>query len=83
MTFAGIPPEKFTYEFYNKEKEYNTFGPLTPQEFYDKHVRPLFDVNDKVTIYYFYNSTIYIYFNEMPIILSYFILFAKSTYFVY
>lgn len=49
-TCLGIPPEKFTYEFYNKEKEYNTFGALTPQEFYDKHVKPLFDVNDKVCL---------------------------------
>ncbi|XP_052738811.1 bleomycin hydrolase [Bicyclus anynana] len=49
-TCLGIPPEKFTFEYYNKEKEYKTFGPLTPQEFYEKHVRPLFNVDDKVCL---------------------------------
>ncbi|XP_045770057.1 bleomycin hydrolase [Maniola jurtina] len=49
-TCLGIPPEKFTFEFYNKEKAYNTFGSLTPQEFYNKHVRPLFNVDDKVCL---------------------------------
>ncbi|XP_026313478.1 bleomycin hydrolase isoform X2 [Hyposmocoma kahamanoa] len=49
-TCLGTPPETFTFEFYNKEKAYNNFGPLTPQEFYNKHVRPLFDVDDKVCL---------------------------------
>ncbi|CAH0713552.1 unnamed protein product, partial [Brenthis ino] len=49
-TCLGTPPQKFTFEYYNKEKAYNSFGPLTPQEFYDKHVRPVFDVNDKVCL---------------------------------
>ncbi|KAH9631361.1 hypothetical protein HF086_012149 [Spodoptera exigua] len=47
---TGTPPEKFNYEYYNKEKTYNSFGLLTPQEFYEKHVRPLFDVNNKVCL---------------------------------
>lgn len=46
--FTGTPPEKFVFEFYNKDKAYNNLGPLTPQEFYNKHVRPLFNVDDKV-----------------------------------
>ena len=45
---TGTPPEKFNYEYYNKEKAYKSFGLLSPQEFYNQHVRPLFDVNDKV-----------------------------------
>ncbi|XP_013184230.2 bleomycin hydrolase isoform X1 [Amyelois transitella] len=49
-TCLGTPPEKFTFEFYNKEKAYNNFGALTPQEFYEQHVRPLFNVNDKVCL---------------------------------
>ncbi|CAH2052497.1 unnamed protein product, partial [Iphiclides podalirius] len=49
-TCLGTPPEKFVYEFYNKDKAYNTLGPLTPQEFYNKHVRPLFNVDDKVCL---------------------------------
>lgn len=46
----GIPPEKFTYEYYNKDKAYQVMGPLTPQEFYARHVKPLYDVDDKVCI---------------------------------
>ncbi|XP_037292657.1 bleomycin hydrolase isoform X2 [Manduca sexta] len=49
-TCLGTPPEKFTFEFYNKEKAYNSFGPLTPKEFYETHVRPLYDVNEKVCL---------------------------------
>ncbi|XP_072934236.1 bleomycin hydrolase isoform X2 [Epargyreus clarus] len=49
-TCLGTPAEKFTYEFYNKEKAYKTFGPLTPQEFYQNHVKPLFNVDDKVCL---------------------------------
>ncbi|XP_034828093.1 bleomycin hydrolase [Maniola hyperantus] len=49
-TCLGIPPEKFTFEFYNKDKVYNTFGSLTPLDFYNQHVRPLFNVDDKVCL---------------------------------
>ncbi|KAL0818450.1 hypothetical protein ABMA28_008911 [Loxostege sticticalis] len=49
-TCLGTPPEKFTFEYYNKEKAYNSFGSLTPQEFYNTHVRPLFNVDDKVCL---------------------------------
>ncbi|KOB71586.1 Bleomycin hydrolase, partial [Operophtera brumata] len=46
----GTPPDKFNFEYYNKEKAYNSFGPLTPQNFYNEHVRPLFNVDDKVCL---------------------------------
>lgn len=49
-TCLGTPPEKFTFEYYNKEKSYNSFGSLTPQEFYNTHVRPVFDVDSKVCL---------------------------------
>nr|XP_032527012.1 bleomycin hydrolase isoform X2 [Danaus plexippus plexippus] len=49
-TCLGTPPDKFTFEYYNKEKAYNSFGPLTPQEFYQKHVKPLYNVDDKVCL---------------------------------
>lgn len=49
-TCLGTPPNTFTYEFCNKDKNYNTFGALTPKQFYDIHVRPLFDVNSKVCL---------------------------------
>ncbi|KAI8441956.1 hypothetical protein MSG28_005628 [Choristoneura fumiferana] len=49
-TCLGTPPEKFTFEYYNKDKVYNSLGSLTPKEFYDNHVRPLFNVDDKVCL---------------------------------
>ncbi|XP_063832964.1 bleomycin hydrolase [Ostrinia nubilalis] len=49
-TCLGTPPDKFNFEYYNKEKAYQSFGSLTPQEFYNKHVRPLFNVDDKVCL---------------------------------
>ncbi|XP_045454400.1 bleomycin hydrolase [Melitaea cinxia] len=49
-TCLGTPPDQFTFEFYNKEKAYNSFGPLTPQEFYNKHVKPVYNVDDKVCL---------------------------------
>ncbi|CAG9559019.1 unnamed protein product [Danaus chrysippus] len=49
-TCLGTPPDKFTFEYYNKEKAYNSFGPLTPQEFYQNHVKPLYNVDDKVCL---------------------------------
>lgn len=44
----GIPDETFTWNYYDKSKTYHTIGPITPKEFYDNHVKPSFDVNDKV-----------------------------------
>ncbi|XP_037974586.2 bleomycin hydrolase isoform X2 [Plutella xylostella] len=49
-TCLGTPPEKFQFEFYNKEKAYHNFGMLTPQQFYETHVRPVFNVDDKVCL---------------------------------
>ncbi|CAF4802857.1 unnamed protein product [Pieris macdunnoughi] len=49
-TCLGTPPDKFTFEFYNKEKAYKNFGPLTPQEFYNQHIRSLYNVDDKVCL---------------------------------
>ena len=44
----GIPPETFTWEYTNKSKVTQTIGPLTPLEFYTVHVKPLFNLDDKV-----------------------------------
>ncbi|GBP83072.1 Bleomycin hydrolase [Eumeta japonica] len=49
-TCLGTPPQKFLFEFYNKDKMYNRLGPQTPQEFYDNYVRPLYNVDDKQTV---------------------------------
>lgn len=47
----GIPPVTFTWEYYDKDKKYHSVGPVTPMEFYDKHVKPWFNVDDKVCIH--------------------------------
>lgn len=46
----GIPPETFTWEYYNKAKEFKSIGQITPLEFYVKHVKPYFNVDDKVCL---------------------------------
>ncbi|KAK3084642.1 hypothetical protein FSP39_016734 [Pinctada imbricata] len=46
----GTPPREFTWEYYNNEKVYNKIGPIKPKDFYDKHVKPLYNVADKVCI---------------------------------
>ncbi|KAJ2451884.1 bleomycin hydrolase [Coemansia sp. RSA 2336] len=35
----GQPPEKVTWAFYDKDKNFHEFRDLTPQEFYRKHVK--------------------------------------------
>ncbi|XP_031833879.1 bleomycin hydrolase isoform X2 [Nomia melanderi] len=46
----GIPSETITWEYYNKSKNYNCIGPITPVEFYEKYVKPCYNVNDKVCL---------------------------------
>ncbi|XP_066148714.1 bleomycin hydrolase isoform X2 [Euwallacea fornicatus] len=46
----GIPNESFTWNYYDKNKAFHNVGPLTPKEFYDEHIRPLFNVDDKVCL---------------------------------
>ncbi|XP_046385632.1 bleomycin hydrolase isoform X2 [Ischnura elegans] len=46
----GIPSETFTWEYYDKNKQYNSVGPVTPQEFYEKYVKPCYNVDDKVCL---------------------------------
>lgn len=44
----GIPKDKFTWEYYDKSKTYHKIGPITPVQFYEEHVRPVYDVQNKV-----------------------------------
>lgn len=44
----GIPPETFTWEYYDKSKTYHKIGPITPLEFYNEYVKPVYNVEDKV-----------------------------------
>jgi bleomycin hydrolase len=46
----GIPPQKFTWEYYDKNKKYFSVGPVTPVEFYEQYVKPYFNVDDKVCL---------------------------------
>lgn len=46
----GIPDETFTWEYYDKSKSYHCIKSIKPIDFYEKHVRPHFDVDDKVCI---------------------------------
>lgn len=47
----GIPPATFEWHYYDKSKQFHTIGPVSPQEFYEKHVKPIFDVTEKVFTY--------------------------------
>ncbi|KAJ8682926.1 hypothetical protein QAD02_018718 [Eretmocerus hayati] len=46
----GVPPETFTWEYYDKSKNYNSVGPVTGLEFYEKYVKPYFNVEEKVCL---------------------------------
>ncbi|XP_015371568.1 PREDICTED: bleomycin hydrolase [Diuraphis noxia] len=46
----GIPPATFEWQYYDKSKVFNTVGPITPLDFYLTHVRPVFDVVEKVCL---------------------------------
>lgn len=44
----GIPSETFTWSYYDKSKAFQSVGPITPKEFYEKYVKPYFNLDDKV-----------------------------------
>ena len=44
----GVPPTEFSWEYYDKSKEYHKVGPISPLEFYNENVKKLFDVDEKV-----------------------------------
>lgn len=46
----GSPPTEFTFEFYDKEKNYKKIGPCTPLQFYQEHIKPVYDVANKVRL---------------------------------
>lgn len=46
----GIPDETFTWEYYDKSKSYHCIKAIRPIDFYEKYVKPYFDVDDKVCI---------------------------------
>ena len=44
----GLPPATFTWEYHDKQKEYKKIGPISPKDFYHTHVKPVFNLDDKV-----------------------------------
>lgn len=44
----GIPNETFTWNYYDKNKAFHSIGPITPKEFYENHIKPLYNVDNKV-----------------------------------
>ncbi|XP_065351925.1 bleomycin hydrolase [Cloeon dipterum] len=46
----GVPPSEFTWQYLDKNKKYNSIGPVTPQQFYEQHVKPTFNLEDKVCL---------------------------------
>ncbi|XP_059607585.1 bleomycin hydrolase isoform X2 [Phlebotomus argentipes] len=46
----GIPPASFTWEYYDKTKAYHKVGPISSLDFYEQHVKPIFNVDDKVCL---------------------------------
>ncbi|XP_030747555.1 bleomycin hydrolase isoform X2 [Sitophilus oryzae] len=46
----GIPHDTFTWNYYDKNKFFHSIGPITPKEFYENHIKPLFNVDDKVCL---------------------------------
>ncbi|XP_032836507.1 bleomycin hydrolase [Petromyzon marinus] len=46
----GCPPSSFTWDYKDKEKAFHSLGPLTPLQFYQQHVKPLYDVATKVCL---------------------------------
>jgi len=46
----GVPGKEFTWEYYDKNKEYQKVGPITPQDFYTEYVKPIFDIENKVCL---------------------------------
>ncbi|KAI4556799.1 hypothetical protein MJG53_021031 [Ovis ammon polii x Ovis aries] len=46
----GNPPETFTWEYRDKDKNYQKIGPITPLKFYRQHVKPLFNMEDKICL---------------------------------
>lgn len=46
----GIPDPTFTWEYRDKNKEYHCVENLTPLQFYNEHVKPIYNVEEKVCL---------------------------------
>ena len=48
-TCLGSPPETITWEYYDVDKNYVKIGPIKPVDFYREYIKPVFNMQDKVT----------------------------------
>jgi bleomycin hydrolase len=46
----GTPPKQFTLHYKNSSKEVCSIGPVTPLEFYENHVKHVFDIEAKICL---------------------------------
>ncbi|KAG1929878.1 bleomycin hydrolase [Pimephales promelas] len=46
----GSPPDTICWEYRDKDKNFHRMGPLTPLEFYTQHVKPLYNLQDKICL---------------------------------
>lgn len=44
----GVPPKSFTWEYYDKSKQYCVVENIKPLEFYESYVKPVYNMEDKV-----------------------------------
>ena len=45
----GTPPKVFDWEYFDKSKTYCELSGVTPLQFYNEHVKPVYNPQDKVT----------------------------------
>ena len=46
----GIPPVKFTWEYIDKSKQYQSVESISPLDFYNTFVKPVWNIEDKVCL---------------------------------
>jgi len=46
----GIPPATFQWDYIDKSKQHQCVGPITPVEFYEKYVKPVWNIENKVCL---------------------------------
>eukprot|EP00088_Acartia_fossae_P049421 TRINITY_DN5442_c1_g1_i4.p1 TRINITY_DN5442_c1_g1~~TRINITY_DN5442_c1_g1_i4.p1 ORF type:complete len:482 (+),score=81.15 TRINITY_DN5442_c1_g1_i4:18-1463(+) len=46
----GIPPKTFVWQYTDKSKQVHSVGPISPLEFYNQHVKPLYNVEEKICL---------------------------------
>jgi bleomycin hydrolase len=49
-TCLGSPPEQIVFEYYDTSKQYQKIGPITPVDFYQQVVKPVFNIDNKVCL---------------------------------